>query len=100
MSAPYITTRESDEAYRLMIYGRRIAFVTKQEASLRFGFIADAKDIERLRKKGRPIPKDFRAAIRTASGAIVEAKSFEKYHADIVRRTSEDVDAEGYTYTP
>lgn len=75
----------------------RTAFVTKAEATFRFGFVADAKDIPRLRRLGRPLPAKFTPAVRTRSGEIISAKYGERYHADIRLRVSEDCE-EGYTY--
>ena len=77
---------------------RRI-FVTKAEATHRFGFVADAKDIPKWLAKRWPLPKDFIAAVRTDAEEIIEAKCGERYHADIIRRIGEDA-LEGYTYSP
>ncbi len=74
-------------------------FATKAEAIYRFGFVADAKDIPKWLAKRRPLPKDFRAAVRAECGEVVEAKRGERYHADIIRRIGEDA-VEGYTYSP
>lgn len=96
-----ITVQDRNESIRYNADSKPVlVFVTKQEATFRFGFVADAYQIPGLIKSGRKLPKKFRAAVRTTAGEIIQAKPSEQYHADIVRRISDDVEQEGYTYIP
>ena len=77
-----------------------LVFVDRREVAYRFGFVGDAKDIERHRARGVAIPKVFRPAVRRPDGEIVVGKSFERYHAEIVARVDDPRAVEGYAYAP
>lgn len=75
----------------------KTVFVSKAEATQRFGFVADAKDIPKWRRMRRPLPEKFSPAIRTDTGEVLKSKRGEA-HADLILRTGEYYAEEGYTY--
>lgn len=77
----------------------QIVFIPRMEASFRFGFITDAKNIPKFRRGGNPLPPKFAPAVKLACGEVVAAKRGERYHADIVLRVSDpEPVVEGYVY--